>query len=128
MTDPQLLSKIIHDKIFSSSFVCLIFSYLLQALMFWTKLLLNFLISGLNDWSTTKFRVPHCANTLYRKFKTNILRNETALFRSQFLHSYISEWIISFHDRFAYCCSKIGGPIVGYINVEIGNEAAQFHF
>ncbi len=34
-----------------------------------------------------------------------------------------------------FCCSKIGGPIVGiyhfahrYMNVAIGNEASQFHF
>ena len=39
---------------------------------------------------------------LYRKFETNIPRNETARPRSQFLHSYICEQFIYSHDRSAY--------------------------
>jgi hypothetical protein len=41
-------------------------------------------------------------NMLYRKFDTNIPRNETARPRSQFLHSCICERFIYFHDRCAY--------------------------
>ncbi len=42
------------------------------------------------------------ANTLYRKFETNIPRNETARPRSQFLHSCICERFIYSHDQSAY--------------------------
>ncbi len=49
------------------------------------------------------------ANTLYRKIKTNIPRNETARSCSQFLHSCICE-----RRSFGlFCCRKRGGLIVG---------------
>jgi hypothetical protein len=55
------------------------------------------------------------ANTLYRKFETNILRNETARPRSQFRNSctvYVSElYIRKICPQTQY--SKIGGQIVG---------------
>jgi len=52
------------------------------------------------------------ANALYRKFETNIPKNETVRHHFQFLHSCICERFI----------------IGGYMIVEIGNDAAQFHF
>jgi hypothetical protein len=52
------------------------------------------------------------AKTLYRKFETNIPRNETARPRFQFPHSCICERFVYVHDRATY----------------FGNEAAQFHF
>ncbi len=41
-------------------------------------------------------------NVLYRKFETNIPRNETARIRSQFPHSCICDRFLYSHDRSAY--------------------------
>ncbi len=84
------------------------------------------------------FIVYQTANSLYRKFETNNLRNETARPRFQFLYSCTSiceqfKYIPSIGPQTQYI--KIGGPIVEiyiyahrYMNVEIGNEAVQFQF
>jgi hypothetical protein len=79
----------------------------------------------------------HCtANELYRKFKTNIPRNETVRPRSQFSHSCnLGIYILPRLGPQTHY-SKISGPIVGIYksligdsNVEIRNvaEGAQFH-
>ncbi len=62
-------------------------------------------ISILSWWSRILNPV-YTANALYRKFETNISRNEIARPHSQFLHS---------------CVAR------RYMNVEIGIGAAQFH-
>ncbi len=59
------------------------------------------------------FAQLYTAKTVYRKFKTNIPRNETARPQFQYLHSCFCERFIYSHDRSAYCYRKIGGPIVG---------------
>ncbi len=56
------------------------------------------------------------ANTLYRKFKTNISRNENAWPRSQIPHSCISQRFIHSHDRSAYFAAKYVGRSWEYIN------------
>ncbi len=66
--------------------------------------------------------------TLYRKFETTIPRNETERPRSQFLHSCFCEQLV------LYYIPIIGPQFVGIYKsltdtwVDIGNEAAQFHF
>jgi hypothetical protein len=82
--------------------------------------------------------IRHTANALHRKFKIYISRNETAWPCSQFVHSctvsVIDLYIPTMGPQTQY--SKIDGPIIGmyksliftYMNVEIGNEAAHFHF
>ncbi len=75
---------------------------------------------GYNMWFNTLFSDHTC--TVYLKFETNIPRNETARPHSQFLHSCIFERFVYFHDS---------GNVQIYhrfMNVEIGNEATQFHF
>jgi hypothetical protein len=52
--------------------------------------------------------MEHTAKTLYRKFETDIHRNETARPRFLFLHSCICERFISFHDRSAYFAAENG--------------------
>ncbi len=44
----------------------------------------------------------YTAKTLYRKFETNVPRNEIARSRSKFLHSCFDERFIYSHDRSAY--------------------------
>jgi hypothetical protein len=73
--------------------------------------------------------------TLYRKFETNVPINETARPRSQFPHSCICERFIYSHYWFAYFAvmrlrTDRGNIEIThrYMNVEIGNEAVQFHF
>ncbi len=75
------------------------------------------------------------ANALYRKFKTYISRNETALPCSQFLHSCICECIIYSHHQSANAIQQNRRTDNGnvsiahrYMNVEIVNEATRFHF
>ncbi len=70
----------------------------------------------------------HCT-----EIRTYIPRNETARPRSQFLHSCICEQFIYSQDRSSNAMQQNRrGPIVGiaqrYMDAEIGNEAAQFHF
>ncbi len=56
----------------------------------------------------------YTAKKVYRKFETNIPRNETARPQSQFLHSCFCE-LFKYFPRLVclFCCRKIGGPIVG---------------
>jgi hypothetical protein len=55
----------------------------------------------------------HIAKTLYRKFETNIPRNETARPRSQFPHSCLCERLNIFPQPVhPLRCSKIDGPTV----------------
>jgi hypothetical protein len=66
--------------------------------------------SSVNEISAGKYT----ANTLYRKFETNISRNETVRPSSQFIHSCICE-------KFIYSRRS-------QIHVEIRNEDTQFLF
>jgi hypothetical protein len=73
-------------------------------------------------------------HTLQRRSDLCITRNETARPRSQFPLMYLWE-IYTSNDRSTYfAAAKIGRPNVWmyksfrYMNVGIGNEAAQFHF
>jgi hypothetical protein len=100
----NLKNKKIYKTRFSS-FVCLIFSDFLQALMFWTKLLLIFLISGLNDWSTRSqlsFGF-HTVKTLYRKFKQ--------IFSEMKLRCFVPSFYIRVSLSELYI-SMIGSPIL----------------
>jgi hypothetical protein len=60
------------------------------------------------------FLFLHCKE-IYRKFETNIPKNETAQTPSQFLNSCFGERFICIFPRSVrlFCCRKIGGPIVG---------------
>jgi hypothetical protein len=60
--------------------------------------------------------------TRYRKLEANVPRNETARPRSQFPHSCFCERFKYSHDRSSYFAAE------NRMNVEIGKEAAQFHF
>jgi hypothetical protein len=59
-------------------------------------------------WKTAVYKprldgtVYYTAKALYRKFETNIPRNETARPHSQFLHLCFGERFINFHDWSAY--------------------------
>ncbi len=71
------------------------------------------LVEG-NIWSCIKQGNATCTRTakaVYRKFETNIPRNETAWPQSQFLHLCFCERFICSHDRSAYPAA--GGPIMG---------------
>ncbi len=86
----------------------------------------------------TRGRAYHTA-TQYRKFETNIPRKWTAWPLGTVpipIHSCFM-WAIYICPRSVclFCCRKIGGSIVGniqiahrHMNVEIGTEAAQFLF
>jgi hypothetical protein len=55
------------------------------------------------------FVKPHTANALYRKFETNISRNESARPRSQFLHSKcVCDQFIYVHDLSANAIQIVG--------------------
>ncbi len=56
----------------------------------------------LGPFFSSSYSMDHTAKTLYRKFETNIPRNETAQPRSRFPHSGISEKFIYCHDRSTY--------------------------
>jgi hypothetical protein len=57
-------------------------------------------------------KVTVTANTLHRKLKTTIPRNETARPRSQFLHLCICKrYTIFSRSIYLFCCSNKGGPI-----------------
>jgi hypothetical protein len=59
---------------------------------------------------------PHCKNTtVYRKFETNILRNETARpsFPKSYIHVSVSDLYIFSRSVCLFVCSKIGELIVG---------------
>jgi hypothetical protein len=77
---------------------------------------------------------PQCctANALYRKFETDIPRNETARPRSQFLHSCICERFTYSHDRSTNAVQQNradrGNKYIAHRYNEIENEAAQFNF
>jgi hypothetical protein len=64
------------------------------------------------------------AKTVYRKFETNIPRNETARPQSQFLrvHSCFCARFIFPRSICLFCCRKIGGPIMGMWKHECGNR------
>ncbi len=89
-------------------------------------------------WIYDKNALALSLHALYRKYETNIPRNKTARPRSKFLHSCICERNIYSHDRSAYFAAL---PLLRlradrgnvefahrYMNLEIGNEAVQFHF
>jgi hypothetical protein len=91
---------------------------------------------GVTDLCKLTIRT-HTANALYQRFETNIPRNETARPRSQFPHSFICKRFIYSHPRSANAIQLNGRTDRGNIlialrymdvDVEIGNEAAQFHF
>ena len=73
----------------------------------------NFIVSD-GEWPSlhVETRYLPCI-ALYRKFETNIPRNETARPRPQFLHPCICERFINSHDRSANQYRNIGGRIVG---------------
>ncbi len=58
------------------------------------------------------------AKKQYRKFETNISRKEIARPHPQFPHSCVCERFIYVFPRSVclFCCKKICGPILGYIN------------
>ncbi len=60
-----------------------------------------FRCSGLNKASNFSW-AERTAKTVYRKFETNIPRNETARPQAQFLHECFCERFIYSHDRSAY--------------------------
>ncbi len=75
------------------------------------------------------------ANALYRKLKTNIPKNETALSHSQSLHSCICERFIYSHRQSASSMQQNRRTNNGnvsiahrYMNVEILNEATRFYW
>jgi hypothetical protein len=88
-----------------------------------------FTITSPSAWQKNKIRY-----TLHRKFETNIPRNETSRYRSQFLHDlniYSHDWSAYFavfrlrtdHENICIKSSQIHE-----CSVEIGNEAVQFNF
>jgi hypothetical protein len=58
-------------------------------------------------------KVIYAANALYRKFETNIPRNETAQTRSKFLHSCVCERFMFSHNRSASAVHQNRRIIVG---------------
>jgi hypothetical protein len=80
-------------------------------------ILLNFLIYEENF--IIFLSVYYTANTQYRKFETNITRNEIARSRCQFLHSCICVRFLYPHDRPAYLVlqNSVDGLILVTINL-----------
>ncbi len=72
------------------------------------------------------------ANTQYRKFETNIPRNETARPHSQFPHSFCELLCILTRSVPFFCCIVFADRSCEYINRsqirECGTEATLFHF
>jgi hypothetical protein len=67
--------------------------------------------------SAQRHRPSHTHDTLYRQFGLCVLRNGTALPRSQFLHSCVCERVTYSQDRSAYlAASKYAGRSWEYIN------------
>jgi hypothetical protein len=71
-------------------------------------------IDGDQHVSFEEFRCDFTAKTVYRKFETNIPRNETARPQSQsYIHVSMSNFYIPMIGLVRLsCCRKIGGPII----------------
>ncbi len=90
-------------------------------------LFINVIVKSILNSSLIRFKLPSArtANTLCRKFETNIPRNKTTIFTCMYLWA-----IFVSHNRSANTIQQNKQTInrSQILNAEISNEAAQFQF